>query len=151
MAEVEVHQALPFLGRTPLQGHPRTGVAAAAHLTGLVIELLDGIEPAFQRITHAVGFARCQALGVGQVFDQRAAVVIADLQTVHGLHPGNAHQPAFRRLALVADAAQGVIGFGGVTALTGFLEDGLGVAGCQAVRRMQRYTSGYGQQAGAHA
>jgi hypothetical protein len=95
-----------------LQGNPRTGVAATAHLAGLLVELLGGVEPAFQCITHAVGLARCQALGVGQVLDQRPAVFIADLQTVHGLHPGDAHQPALRRLALVADAAQGVIGFG---------------------------------------
>ena len=70
---------------------------------------------------------------------------------MHGLHPGDAHQPAFRGFALVADAAQGVFGFRGVTALTGFLEDGLGVAGCQAVRRMQRHTRGYGQQTDAQA
>ena len=151
MAEVEVHQTLPFLGRTPLQSDPRTGVAAATHLAGLVVELLDGIEPAFQRITHAIGLARRQPLGVRQVLDQGATVVIADLQTVHGLHPGDAHQPAFRGLALVTDATEGVIGFGGVTTLTRFLEDGLGVAGCQAIRRMQRHTGGHGQQAGAQA
>ncbi|MNH08583.1 hypothetical protein D3C79_680040 [compost metagenome] len=138
VAEVEVHQALPLLSRSTLQGHPCTGVAAPAHLAGLLVKRFDGVEAAFQRVTHPLGLARCEALSVGQVFDQGAAVVIADLQTVHGLHPGNAHQPPFRGLALMTDAAQGIVSFGRVTALTGFLEDGLGVAGCQAVGRMQR-------------
>jgi len=90
---------------TPLQRDPRTGVAAAAHLAGLVIKMLDGIQAPLQRITHAVRFAGGQALCIGQVLDQRAAVVIADLQVVHGLHSGDGHQPAFRRFALVADSA----------------------------------------------
>ncbi|MNZ23818.1 hypothetical protein D3C78_409450 [compost metagenome] len=142
LAEVEVHQAFPLLGRPTLQGDPRTGVAAAAHLAGLLVELLDGVEPTFQCIAHAVGFARCQALGIGEVLDQRTTVFIADLQAVHDLHAGNAHQPAFGGLALVTDTAQGIVGFRGMTALAGFLEDGLGVSRRKAGRGMQGGTDG---------
>ena len=137
LPEVEVHQPLPFLSRTPLQGNPRAGVATGAHLRGLLVEMFDRVQASLQGIAHAVRFARRQALSVSQVFDQGPAILIADLQAVHGLHPGNAHQPAFRGFALVADTAQAVVGFGDMTAHTVLLEDALGIAGSLAVRCMQ--------------
>ncbi len=109
---MEVDQVLPLLGRAPLQGDTGTGVATATGFAELGVELLDGVQPALHGIPHAIGFAGRQALLVGQVLDQGAAVVVADLQAVHHLHAGDAHQPAFRRLALVADAAVGVVAFG---------------------------------------
>ena len=114
LAEVEVDQVFPFLGRATLQGDAGTGVATAAHLAGLVVEMLDGIEPALHSVTHAFGLAGCQALLVRQVLDQGATVIVADLQPMHHLHARNAHQPAFGGLALVTDAAVTVVTFGDV-------------------------------------
>jgi len=103
---------LPFLGRPALQSDTGTGVATAAGFADDRVEVLDGIEPAFHGVAHAIGFAGRQALLVGQVLDQGATVVITDLQAVHDLHAGDAHQPAFGRFALVADAAVGIVTLG---------------------------------------
>ncbi len=111
LAEVEVDQVLPFLRRASLQGYTGAGVATATGFAELGIEVFHGIEPALHGVAHAIGFARRQALLVGQVLDQGAAIVVADLQPMHDLHAGDAHQPAFRGLALVADAAVGVVAF----------------------------------------
>ncbi|MNQ86240.1 hypothetical protein D3C85_1014280 [compost metagenome] len=152
LAQMEVDQALPLLRRAPLQGDPRTGVAAAAHLLGLVVDGFNRVEPTLQGVAHTLGFARCQALGIGQVLDHRATVFVTDLQVVHGLHARNAHQPAFRGLALVADAAQGILALGRMTALAGLLEDGLRVTGLGlALHRMQDQGCGNCQQATAQA
>ncbi|MCY1435930.1 hypothetical protein D9M71_520410 [compost metagenome] len=96
----------PLFGGTALQGDPGARVAAATHLAQMVVELLDGIQTALHGVAHALGLARRQALLVGQVLDQGAAVVVADLQAMHHLHARDAHQPALGGLALVADAAE---------------------------------------------
>ncbi|MNM97276.1 hypothetical protein D3C81_1097760 [compost metagenome] len=116
MAKVEVDQVFPFLGRTPLQGDPGAGVATAAGLAELLVKLLNRVQATFHGIPHTLGFAGCQALLVGQVLDQGAAVIVADLQTMHDLHAADAHQPAFGGFALVTDAAIAVVAFGCVTA-----------------------------------
>jgi len=109
---VEVDQVLPLLGRAALQGDASTRVAAATGFAELGVEMLDRVQPALHGVAHPIGFAGRQALLVGQVLDQRATVVVADLQAVHHLHASDAHQPAFRRFTLVADAAVGIVAFG---------------------------------------
>ncbi|MCY1362997.1 hypothetical protein D9M69_497390 [compost metagenome] len=126
-AEVEVDQAFPLLERPTLQRNPRAGVAAGAHLVHRFVELLHRVQPALQGIAHALGFARRQALLVGEELDQGAAILVLDLHAVHDLHPRDAHQPALRRLALVADATQRVVAFGGMAEHALGVEDGLAI------------------------
>ncbi|MCY1426718.1 hypothetical protein D9M71_425440 [compost metagenome] len=114
----------PLFGGTALQGDTGTGVATAAHLAELVVELLDGVQATFHGVAHAIGFAGRQALLVGQVLDQGTTVVVADLKAVHHLHARDAHQPAFRRLALVTDATVGIVALGNVATHALGLEEG---------------------------
>ncbi|MNN42206.1 hypothetical protein D3C81_1563680 [compost metagenome] len=116
LAHVEIDQVIPLLRRATLQRHPRTRVAATAHLGEQCVELLHRVQTALHGIAHAIGFAWRQALLVGQVLDQGAAIFLTDLQAMHDLHAADAHQPAFRGLALVADAAQAIVGLGGMAA-----------------------------------
>ncbi|MDT4862590.1 hypothetical protein FQZ97_972540 [compost metagenome] len=126
-AEVEVDQVFPFLERTALQRHPCSGVATTASLVYWLVELLDRVKPTLERIAHTLGLARCQPLLVGQVLDQGAAIILIDLDAVHDLHPRDAHQPALGGLALVADATQFVVAFGGVAGHALRVEDGLAI------------------------
>ncbi|MNN52109.1 hypothetical protein D3C81_1667890 [compost metagenome] len=146
---MEIDQVIPFLRRTPLQRHPRTGVAAAAHLGDQRIELLHRVQATLHGIAHAIGLARRQALGVGQVLHQRAAVVIADPQAVHDLHAGDGHAPAFRRLALVADAAQAVVAFRRMAAHALLFEQGGAIGSRLGRLGLHHRGDGHRQCAGA--
>jgi hypothetical protein len=92
-------------------------VTAHAHLPELWIfhQGFLGIEAALQCIAIISCLARSHALFIGQVFDQRAALFIGQLNLVRGLHSPDSHQPAFRSLALVTDTAVLVIALGLVT------------------------------------
>ncbi|MNO64766.1 hypothetical protein D3C76_555030 [compost metagenome] len=144
-AEVEVHELLPLRRRAALQGDARAGVTAGAHLLEVGIELLDGVQAALQGVTHALGLARRQALPVGEELDHIAALLVADLQAIHDLHARNAHQPAFRRLALVADAAQGIVAFRRMARHAFGVEDGLAI---RRKRRLPCCASHHGQGPG---
>ncbi|KAF1855016.1 hypothetical protein Lal_00008416 [Lupinus albus] len=137
LAKVEVDQVLPLPGRAALQGHPCAGVAAAAHLGQLLVELLHRVEASLHGVAHALGLAGGQALLVRQVLDQGAAVVVADGEAMHHLHARNAHQPAFGRLALMADAAVAVAALGNVAAHALALEQGRALLHCLGLGAQQ--------------
>ncbi|MNO73040.1 hypothetical protein D3C76_639990 [compost metagenome] len=149
LADVEIDQMIPLLRRTTLQCHSRTGVATAAHLGDQRIELLHRVQATLHGIAHAIGFARRQALGVGQVLHQRAALVIADLHAVHDLHAGDGHAPAFRRLALVADAAQTVVAFRGMATQAVLLQQGSAIGSRLGRLGLHHRGDGHRQCAGA--
>ncbi|MCY1291594.1 hypothetical protein D9M70_407880 [compost metagenome] len=127
----------PLLGGTTLQGDTGTGVAAAAHLAEVIVELFDGVQPALHGVAHALGLAGRQTLFVREVLDQGATVAIADREAMHHLHARDAHQPALGGLALVADTAIGIVALGDVATHALGLEDGRALLRCMGLGEHQ--------------